>query len=77
MQSSTLVIQTAPKVDKVQNAMYHDNKSAHWAFRFKDSSNAVIDNKFPYIFSEEGIVYLTNDVTADNAEEGSNANILS
>jgi hypothetical protein len=71
------VIQTAPKVDKVQNAMYHDNKSAHWAFRFKDSSNVANENKFPYIFSEEGIVYLTNDATADNAEKGSNANILS
>jgi hypothetical protein len=57
--------------------MTSSSDAGHWAFRFKDSSNAANENKFPYIFSEEGIVYLTNDATADNAEEGSNANILS
>ena len=57
--------------------MTPSSDAGHCAFRFKDSSNAVIENKFPYIFSEEGIVYLTNDVTADNAEEGRNADILS
>ena len=56
-------------------ATNHD--SGHWAFRFKDCSNSAADNQFPYDCSELGIVYLTNDVTADNAEEGSNANILS
>lgn len=54
-----------------------DTDSGHWAFRFKDFSNKAEDNPFPYNSSELGIVYLTNDVTADNAEEGRNANILS
>lgn len=57
--------------------MTKNRDSEHWAFRFKDCSNSAADNPFPYDYSELGIVYLTNDVTADNAEEGSNANILS
>lgn len=54
--------------------MTSSSDAGHWAFRFKDSSNAANENKFPYIFSEEGIVYLSDDDTAEEAKEGSNEN---
>lgn len=50
------------------------NNACNWVFRFKDYSEAAINNKFPYIIFEEGIVYPSDDDPAEEAKEGSNEN---